>query len=312
MREQRHSPAGLGAAACALLLWTGGCSVSEFAADSAAGLLLDAAPSLRGYFDYESAGAAGPSAILQLEGLHTVSPDNDEIALMLAQAYVAYAFGWVMDAYEEADLHDEIERADHHQHRAYEMYRRARRLVQAIMRRNDEGIDDAMIADPDVFAAYLREHYDDPEEDVELVFWFALTLGSEVTNAPTMEALMDMPAAKVAARHAAALDERYEKGGALAILGGFECSYPEQAGGDWQKGKELFERAIALGGRRDHLTIYNYARTCAVNLMDKELYLSLLHEIIEAPDQGGDVRLSNKVARRRAERRLMHVDRYFE
>jgi tetratricopeptide (TPR) repeat protein len=290
----------------------GGCSFSELAADSAAGLLVDASSSLRGYFDYESAGRAGPSAILQLEGLHTVSPDNDELALMLAQAYVAYAFGWVMDAQEEADFNDEIERAEHEQHRAFLMYARARALVTSVMRHRDAGIDRALIGDPDVLAAYLREHYDDPEEDVEPVFWLALTLGSEINNAPSMDALMDMPAAKTLARHSVSLDERYENGGALAILGGFECGYPEQMGGDWQKGKEYFERALELAGRRDHIAFYNYARTCAVNLQDKALYLSLLREIIDAPDQGNDVRLSNKVARRRAERLLAHVDRFFD
>ena len=40
--------------------------------------------------------------------------------------------------------------------------------------------------------------------------------------------------------------------------------------------------------------------------------MALMNEIIESGDQGDDVRLSNKVARRRAERYLAHLDAWFE
>jgi hypothetical protein len=44
---------------------------------------------------------------------------------------------------------------------------------------------------------------------------------------------------------------------------------------------------------------------------DKALYVSLLDEIIKAPDQGRDVRLANKIARIRAELLLSKVDQIF-
>jgi hypothetical protein len=40
--------------------------------------------------------------------------------------------------------------------------------------------------------------------------------------------------------------------------------------------------------------------------------LKLVTEVLEAPDQGSDIRLSNKVARHRAERYLGHVDDWFD
>jgi hypothetical protein len=55
----------------------------------------------------------------------------------------------------------------------------------------------------------------------------------------------------------------------------------------------------------------NFARIYAVNAQDRQLFVSLMREVIEAGDQGDDVRLSNKVARRRAERYLSHVDELF-
>lgn len=289
-----------------------GCA-SKLAADTTAGFLADAAPAARAYFDYETAGAAAANGILQLEGLHRVSSNNERLMLSLAQAYVAYAFGWVMDEQEEAKLDGRFEDADHEQQRAYLMYARARQLVLRVMRQRDAGIDAALKLDPDKLVRYLREHYGDPkdEDQIEIVFWLAVSWGSEVTNAPSNSALIDLPMVKAAAQHIVDIAPGYENAGALALLGGIEASYPEQLGGNWKKGREYFERALALSHRRNHLHHVNFARIYAVNAQDRELFVSLMREVIEAGDQGDDVRLSNKVARRRAERYLTHVDELF-
>jgi hypothetical protein len=180
------------------------------------------------------------------------------------------------------------------------------------MRKRAPDIDKVLYGDPDELKAYLREHFDEPDEDTELVFWLAIAWGSAITNAPDMDALIDLPAVKAIGQHGVQLDESYENAGLLALLGGFEASYPEQMGGDWAKGRQYFERALELSGRRSHLHHINFARTYALNAQDKELCVSLLGEVIEATDLGDDVRLSNKVARRRAQRYLAHLDQWFE
>jgi hypothetical protein len=288
----------------------GGC-ITSLAADTTADFLTDAAPAVRGYFDYETAGYAAANGLIQLEGLHTVTPGHERLTIAMAQGYIAYAFGWVMDKQEDALLLGKYEEADREQARAYVMYTRARQLMLKLMRKRDPGIDEALRGDPDQLRAYLRKHYPDPEQDTELVFWCAVAWGSEITNAPSLDAVVDLPTVKVLAEHSIALDEGYENAGALALVGGIESSIPEQIGGDWKKGKAYFERALQLSGRRNHLHQINYARIYAVNAQDKALFVSLLREVVAAGDQGNDVRLSNKVARRRAERNLAHVDELF-
>jgi hypothetical protein len=191
------------------------------------------------------------------------------------------------------------------------MYARATDLMMSLLRERHAGIDEVIHGDPDELRAYLREHWNDPEEDIEMVFWTAISWGSAVTNAPEMDALVDMPAVKAFAQHSVVLDEGYENAGAVAMLAGIDCSYPEQLGGNWSRGREYFERAMKLSGRRSHLHHINYARTCAVNSQDKELFMDLLHEVIESEDLGNEVRLSNKVARRRAERYLENRHEWF-
>jgi hypothetical protein len=288
----------------------GGC-IKSLAADTTADFLTEAAPAVRAYFDYESAGYAAANGLLQLEGLHTVTPEHEGLTLALAQGYIAYAFGWVMDKHEDALLLGHYEEADRQQARAFVMYSRARQLVLKLMRKHDSGIDEALRGEPDQLRAYLRRHYPDPKEDIELVFWCAVAWGSEITNAPSLDAVVDLPTVRVLAEHTIELDETYENAGALALLGGIESSIPEQFGGDWKKGKAYFERALKLSGRRNHLHHINYARIYAINAQDKPLFVSLLREVIAAGDQGNDVRMSNKVARRRAERNLAHVDELF-
>jgi len=205
----------------------------------------------------------------------------------------------------------DYETADYHQQRAFNMYKRAYDLVFRIVRERDDEIEKLIDGDPDLLIKHLREEWDDPEDDIELVFWWALTWGSLVTNSPSMDALVDFTAVKALAAHAVFLDAGYENAGALAMLGGYESSYPEQLGGDWKAGRKYFERAIELSQRRNHLHLINFARTYAVNAQDKELFVSLLHEVIEAPDLGDEVRLSNKVARRRAQRYLANIDQWF-
>lgn len=287
-----------------------GCS--SLAADVAAGFLGSGSNTLRGYFDYESAGDAAATAILQFEALHGASPDNESLTLMLVKSYVAYAFGWVMDAQEQAQFAGHFEEADHQQQRAFLMYRRARDLGLRAMRERDAGIDRVVHGDPDRLMAYLREEYDDAEDDVDLLLWTAIAWGSTINNAPGMDEMVDLPAAKVIAQRVVELDPGYENGAALGLLGGFECSYPEALGGDWKKGKAYFERAISLSGRRDHIHLFNYARTYAINALDKPLFLSLMREIVETGDRGSDVRMSNKVARRRAVRYLAHASEWFD
>lgn len=289
-----------------------GCgAVTSLAADATASFMSEASPAVRAYFDYETAGYAAANGLVQLEGLHRVTPDHERLTIAMVQAYIAYAFGWVMDKQEEAQLDGRYEEADRQQARAFWMYNRARDLVLRLMRGRDPGIDDVLKKDPDELKRYLAAHYTDREEDIELVFWCAIAWGSSITNAPSLDAVIDLPMVKTLALHAIALDERYENAGALALLGGIEASIPEQLGGDWKKGRAYFERALSLTGRRNQLHHINYARIYAVNAQDRGLFESLMREVVAAKDLGDEVRMSNKVARRRAERYLSRIDDLF-
>src|ERR1700742_2332735 len=77
-----------------LVLGTG-CSMSKFAADQAGGIAAQTSGYMRGFWDYDIARHGTASAIMQLEAMHAVSPDNESLTLTLASTYIGYGVGWV-------------------------------------------------------------------------------------------------------------------------------------------------------------------------------------------------------------------------
>jgi hypothetical protein len=290
-------------------LMASGCSLRRTAVNTTASVLAEGDIVARSYFDWESAGSATPAGIIQFEGMHLISPDNEELTLMIVKAYMAYAYGWVMDAYEVAQQKGDSEQADHHRQRAYLMYSRARDLALRAVEQRDPEIRQSLTLPPKELAAYLDRKF--TVDDIAALFWLMMSWTSSINNSPHTEDLADMAQLRVIASWVIARNPGYEDAGALVFLGGFESSMPKAVGGEPEKGKAYFERAVELTKRKNHIVLINYAMLYAVNVGDRALYLSLMREIIEAPDQGAPFRMSNKVARRRAARALQRVDELF-
>ena len=288
-----------------------GCDLNKIAADGAAGLLIEASPKMEGYWDAHIAVQGMPAGIMQLEAMHYLSMGNEDLRVELAKAYMGYAYGKVEVDFELKEAEGDLEAADVYRARARRLYERARNLCIGAMRLRDEGIDKAIEGGEAAVAAYVRDQYDDPD-DLKTLFWTAITWGAMVNMAADdPDVIADMPIAKAMAERVVELDPGYGHGAALVFLGGYECGFPEFLGGSIEKGSEIFERALEVTGRRSHPVQLQYARLCAVNSRNRKLYVELLNEIIEAPDQGSAVRLQNKIARHRAERYLGETDDLF-
>ena len=288
------------------------CNFNKLAANQTASILTEAAPALDGFWDYDLAGLGTPSAIMQLEAFHAISPENEGLALNLAKAYVGYANGWVEADYEVSYAAGDLDRADHLRQRARLMYLRAHNLALGVMRRRDTGIDDALKANGDrALARYLEQHYE-AKDDAAPVFWASTSLGAAINmSLDQPDLIAEMPTAKTLVQHVKKLDDNFFNGATYLFLATMDSAFPAALGGNPEGGKLLFEEGLRKTGRKNHMMQVAYARVYAVNTQNRELFVKLLTEVIEAPDQGREVRLTNKVARRRAERYLAHVDDLF-
>jgi hypothetical protein len=278
-----------------------GCNLNRFAADQAGSISASSTAYMRGFWDYDIARSGTAAAIMQLEAMHSVSPDNEALTLTLVSTYVGHAFGYVELDMERARAEHQYAKADRLRARAELIYRRARDLALHAMHVRDDGIDAAIKGDPAALRKYLSERYSDPKTDLAPVFWTASTWGAMLNMTDSMDATVDLPVIRAMIDHVVALDPGYEGAAGLVFLGGVYSQTPPDFGGDLAKSKQYFERALELTGRKSHVVQLNYAKLYALTAGDAKLFRSLLDEILAPEDQGSDVRLSNKIARMHAE-----------
>jgi tetratricopeptide (TPR) repeat protein len=292
----------------------GGCKLERIAADSTVKVAEAGALGFNGFWDYEIFGQAVPGAILQSEALVRISPNNEDLLTGLARTYVVYAYGWLQAEWELADQRGDFEAADELEKRVRLLYERCQYLALRVVHRHDRGKQlEKVLATKNVteLKAYLKRSFTD-KEDVPGLYLAGLGWGSVMANSGgDLNIMADAPLALALVERSVELNPGYADASGLALLGTVEASFPELFGGDLAKAKGYYDRALEVSKRRNHLVQLSYAKTYATAKQDRDLFLSLLTEILTAPDQGDDIRMNNKVAHVRAKRYLKRVDEWF-
>ncbi|HKX11840.1 MAG TPA: TRAP transporter TatT component family protein, partial [bacterium] len=139
--------------------------------------------------------------------------------------------------------------------------------------------------------------------DLEDLFWAGIAWGNYLNfNKDSTDAIAELPRVEALFNRVLELDETYYYGGPHLFFGAFYGSRPKLLGGDPDKSKMHFEKAIQIGGGKYFMAQVSEAQYYAVQVQDLGLYERLLNEIVAAdvtvlPEQ----RLSNEVAKRRAQ-----------
>lgn len=284
------------------------CDVPRYAADSSARLAERSAPGFESFWDYELAGDAMPANIVQLESLLRVSPENARIVLALQRTYVGYAFGWVEDHAEALEEAEDFRAADEQRRRAKYMYLRARDLGYYAISLEHDGFEAATQGSLADFEAYLARTFDD-RSDARVLFWTGSAWGSFIGQSrDDMSAAAHLPFARALVKRSVELDPDFQFGSGRAFLAAVEASAGD---GDLERAKVLFDEALAATERKNLIVLVQMASTYAVAVQDRALYESLLREVRDAGDVLPEARLSNRIAKRRAERYLRLTDQRF-
>ena len=291
-----------------------GCNLQRIAADQTAEIAEAGSLGFNGFWDYDIFGKAVPSAILQTEALIRVSPDNEKLLVGLSRTYVVYAYGWLSAEWELADERGDFELADELERRLKELYRRSSQVALRVVHKHDRAGGLAKLlksGKADAVTSYLKQHFTD-QDDVPSLYWSGAAWGSMIANSGgDLNAIADAPLARALMERSVELNPGYADAGGLGALGAAEAAFPELLGGNLDKAKGYYDRALTVCQRRNHLVILSYAKSYAVAKQDRALFLQLLREILDAPDQGDDIRMNNKVARFRAKRYIKRVDDWF-
>ena len=97
------------------------------------------------------------------------------------------------------------------------------------------------------------------------------------------------------------LNGDYQYGLPYIMMGASLSFRPQMLGGDPERAKDNFDKALDLSGRRFFLAQYYYARYYATRVQDIDLFNSLLDEIIQGDSDGiRDMCLINSVIQEKA------------
>jgi len=306
---QLHSSRGFRSAAALLcIVALGGCDVAKFTADSTAGLFTRAAPAFEEYWDYDLAGEAMPATIVQFEGILRVVPDNEAILSQLAQAYVAYAYGWIEADVEALEFEGEYDEADVQRRRTKTMYLRALDLTRHWIRLYNPDVDLAVKGTVEDLEAWLQGAFVE-KEDAVMLLWHGYAWGSYINSAKDdMEAIADLEYAKAFVARSIELDPDYYNAAGYTFMG---VAIASEMASDMDESKAYFEKALAATERRALQAQLNMARYYAVKEGDRALFDKLLEEVMDAHDPLPEARLANRMARERAELYIANADQLF-
>jgi hypothetical protein len=286
-----------------------GCSMTKLAVNTQAEVMATASPVLEEQTDYEFAGSAIPASLIQAEGLLKITPEDEHLLLLAARGFASYAYGFVEDLKERAELKGDLDTADYERARARALYLKGRDFGMRLLALDAPNLKQEAKRDPDALKRYLMAEFTD-KEDAPALFWTGYAWGSAIgVSRDDVTLIADLALATVFVERSVELDETFYNAAGHTFLGVVNSSRGQAIGGDPAKGKQHFERALALNGRKMFLTHVNYAQYYAVQEQDRPLFDALVKEVLDAPEpEPSPVALPNTIARRRAKRLLSQAD----
>lgn len=147
-------------------------------------------------------------------------------------------------------------------------------------------------------------------KDVGPLFWGAYGWGTWVLNqGGSPESLADLIKIEKIMIRVLELDDAFYNGAGHLFLGIYYGGRPKIYGGRIEEGRKHFERALVISNRQFLQVQLSYAETVARMLFDRDLYESLLREIIDFPlASRPDLTLINQIAKNKAKKLLENID----
>jgi hypothetical protein len=235
---------------------------------------------------------AVPAYLLLLDGLVHQHPDDVGLLAAGAQLYALYGTRFAPSP-----------------ERAIQLTGKAHRYGTQALCLEHEWACEWDGSDYDGFVQHLNEV---TRKETDVLYAYAVGWLSYLdATSEDWSAVAELPWVEAALESVAALDDAYQQGAVHAYLGTLYSLRPPALGGEPEKAKMQFERAIELSGGRDLSVKVEYARRYARLVFDRELHDRLLHEVLEAPAEAPNLTLFNLLAKQHARELLQSAEDYF-
>jgi len=242
--------------------------------------------------DPETVRDGAPAYLLMTDALIEGDPENAGLLLSGAQLYGAYASAFVKDEARRKRL----------ALRALDYGQRALCLRRA----------DLCAAAGEPFDAFVSALGDTGHSDLATLYGFGSAWAGWVqANSDDWRAVAEIPKITSLMERIVSLDDAYERGGPHLYLGVLATQRPATLGGQPERGRAHFERAIELSEGRDLMAKVLFADQYGRLVFDREIHDRLLGEVVEADPIAPGLTLTNTLAQARALELLAEADDYF-
>lgn len=277
-----------------IVLSLNSCNIERIAIRSSTSILRNTALAINEEEDPDIAEKAIASQLKMLEGMIKSDPGNNETILLATRGFCSYAFSFIEDYDKE---------------KAKIFYKRGLNYGLQILNAK-KSYADALEKGGKALQIELNKT---DSQDIPSLFWTAYCWGSLINlsrNSP--EALSARPKVEKMMKRVLELNEGYYFGSAWLYFGVLYGSLPPMFGGNPEKSKHHFERALEIAQGKFLMAYVLYAKSYAIQTQDKKLFKHLLNQVINSPpDTLPTQRLVNNIARIKAKNLLEDINEYF-
>lgn len=271
-----------------------GCSMNKIAIKATGSVIGYGIDALLEESDLAFAEQSAPANLKLIEGLIKGAPENKDLLTAAAMGFSSYSLAFL-----EGTEND----------RAKSFYIRGRDYGLRVLKKNKKFSD----AFSEKFDIYKKSFGSFTVSDVPALFWTGFAWGNWINlSLANPDAIADLSRVEAMMQRVLELDETYYYGSVHLFFGTIYGSRSRMLGGDPEKAKEHFDRAIEIS-KGTFLIAYVYkARFYAIPMFEEDLFKELLQKVIDAP---GDIlpeqRLVNEVAKKKARELLSTMDEIF-
>jgi predicted anti-sigma-YlaC factor YlaD len=257
--------------------------------------------------DPELVGDALPFAIKMYESMMVSIPWHQGLKLRTGSLYIMYANAFLQTPAEMLpDI--EFEKQEFLLNRSRNLYLRGRDIILKALDKKYPG-----------FLKNMNEKkYDQAlapmkKEDAPFLYWGAAGwLGAYAIDPLDMKIGLTVPGAKAMMDRVLEIDENFEKGTIQDFYVSYYGAMPENMGGDANKAREYYKKALEASGGKATSPYLSLATTVSVNEQNLKEFKELLNKVLEVdPDADPDNRLVNILNQRKARWLLEHAGNFF-
>ncbi len=242
--------------------------------------------------DPEIAKAALPTFMVMIDGVIQDNPDDPDVLAAGATLYASYGAVFADD-----------------EQRASRLTSRALRYAQTAMCESYAPACGWPDANYDEFVATL-DGIGPRKADVLYTYGFA-SLAYLRAHSSDWNSLAELPEVEALFNHYLNISGDEVNGAVYTYMGILLTLRPPALGGEPERAREYFEKAIATTGGRDLAAKVEYARGYAKLLYERELHDRLLNEVMAADPYHDGFTLGNVLAKEEAAVLLAEADDYF-